>query len=246
MLTLRFYEELNDFLPLERRKVQFQVPYELPRSVKDLIESVGVPHVEIDLILINGESVGFEHLVYDGDSISVYPVFEAFDIGPVTRLRPAPLRESRFIADVHLKTLVRKLRMLGFDTLYDAAWDDPDLVTIAEAEKRILLTRDIGLLKRSELSRGLFIRSQNPGEQLAQLIHRLDLKRTIRSLSRCIRCNGRLAHIPIEKLPDADSRIPTDVRALHNSVSRCENCGRFYWRGSHYDRMLEQIRDIRT
>lgn len=246
MLTLRFYEELNDFLPPDRRKRAFQIPYELPRSVKDLIESLGVPHVEVDLILVNGESVGFEYQVEDGDYISVYPVFEALDITAATRLRPAPLRESRFIADVHLKTLVRKLRMLGFDTLYDAAWDDPDLVSIAEAEQRILLTRDIGLLKRGELSRGLFIRSQDPGEQLTELIRRLALKGQFRPLSRCIRCNGLLEAIPVEQLPDTDASIPPDIRTSQTSVSRCLTCGRYYWRGSHYDRMAAEIDDIRA
>ncbi len=246
MLTLRFYEELNDFLTPDRRKQTFQLTYELPRSVKDLIESLGVPHVEVDLILINGESVDFEHPVKDGDFISVYPVFEALDITTATRLRPAPMRESRFIADVHLKTLVRKLRMLGFDTLYDAAWDDPDLVRIAEAQNRILLTRDIGLLKRGELSRGLFIRSQDPGEQLTELIRRLDLKSQIRPLSRCIRCNGLLTPILIRNIPDIEASIPPDIRTSQTSVSRCSDCGRYYWRGSHYDRMLEQIRNIRA
>ena len=114
-VTIRFYEELNDFLEPSRRKSDIEIVFPERRSVKDLIESFGVPHVEVDLILVNGESVDFSRIVADGDRISVYPVFETLDIGPVTRLRPDPLREPRFVLDVHLRKLARRLRLLGFD-----------------------------------------------------------------------------------------------------------------------------------
>ncbi|WP_319475456.1 Mut7-C RNAse domain-containing protein [Marispirochaeta aestuarii] len=247
MIRLRFYEELNDFLDPERRKCSFSIPFNFTRSVKDLIESLGVPHVEVDLILVNGESVDFGYLVQDGDLISVYPVFEGLDISDVTRLRPQPLRESRFIADVHLKTLVRKLRMLGFDTLYDPSWDDPELAAVSNREERILLTRDRGLLKRSIVRRGLFIRSHRPDEQLREVIRRLDLSKSARPLSRCIRCNGPLERISLQKALDENSSgvpIPRDVQEEQKEISRCTRCGKFYWRGSHYDRMIAQIRSI--
>ncbi|MGH8248973.1 MAG: Mut7-C RNAse domain-containing protein, partial [Gammaproteobacteria bacterium] len=115
---LRFYEELNDFLPPSRRKTDFDLPINGRSSVKDLIESTGVPHTEIDLILVNGESVGFGYIVRPGDRISVYPVFETFDISPLNVLRPKPLRETRFVLDTHLGKLTRYLRLLGFDSLY--------------------------------------------------------------------------------------------------------------------------------
>jgi uncharacterized protein len=242
MITLRFYEELNDFLPPGRRKIPFAVEYLLPRSVKDLIESLGVPHVEVDLVLVNGRSVDFGHRVADGDFISVYPVFERLDIGTVTRLRPVPLRETRFIADVHLKTLARKLRMLGFDTLFDPHLDDPQLAAAAEEGKRILLTRDLGLLKRGILSRGLFLRSQLPAEQLKEVVSRLDLLAKARPLTRCICCNALLERVPLEEVDT--SRLPEDIRAAASRISRCGGCGRLYWRGSHYDRMVEEIRRL--
>ena len=244
MLTLRFYEELNDFLPPERRKRAFAVPFELPRSVKDLIESVGVPHVEVDLILVNGESVGFDRLTADGDYISVYPVFERLDIASVTRLRPEPLRRPRFIADVHLKTLARKLRMLGFDTVYDPALDDPELADRSTAGERILLTRDIGLLKRGAVIRGLFVRAADPEEQLVELVERLDLLGKSAPFSRCIACNGELETLSAEELPP-DPAVPPDIRAAGSPLSRCRRCGRSYWRGSHYDRMREEIDRLR-
>ncbi len=247
MILLRFYEELNDFLDPGRRKCSFSIPLDFPRSVKDLIESLGVPHVEVDLILVNGESVNFDYQVKNGDLISVYPVFERLDISAVTRLRPQPLREPRFIADVHLKTLARKLRMLGFDTLYDQSWDDPQLADISTREERILLTRDRGLLKRSIVRRGLFIRSHRPAEQLREIIRRLDLAKSARPLSRCIRCNGPLERISLEKALDENSSgvmIPRDVQEEQKEISRCTCCAKLYWRGSHYDKMTAQIRNL--
>ena len=101
----RFYAELNDFLPAERRQRTLPCPFELSGSVKDMIESLGVPHTEVDLILANGRSVDFAYLVQDGDYISVYPVFESIDISPVLRVRPEPLRETAFVLDVHLGRL---------------------------------------------------------------------------------------------------------------------------------------------
>ncbi|HON80431.1 MAG TPA: Mut7-C RNAse domain-containing protein, partial [Spirochaetota bacterium] len=144
-VTIRFYEELNDFLPRQDRKRDIEVSFNGRRSIKDFIESMGVPHVEVDLILVHGISVDFNYLIQDGDRISVYPVFERLSIEGVTRLRPAPLRLTRFVLDVHLRKLARRLRLLGFDTDYDEHRDDPELAELSAKENRILLTRDRGL-----------------------------------------------------------------------------------------------------
>ena len=241
MVTLRFYEELNRFLPDARKKHPFQVPHHLPRSVKDLIESLGVPHVEVDLILVNGTSVDFTFPVHDGDYISVYPVFERLDITDITRLRPRPLRVPRFIADVHLKTLARKLRMLGFDTLYNPEWDDPELARRAGSEDRILLTRDRGLLMRSIVSRGIAVSSSRPSAQLSQVVVRLDLYSKFQPFCRCIRCNTPLEVVSIESLKTDRSVLPPDVLEHQTTVSHCTGCGRLYWKGSHLDRMQAEI-----
>ena len=142
----RFYEELNDFLPENRRKILFPFAFEGTPSVKDSIEALGVPHTEIDLILVNGISVDFGCLIRDGDRISVYPVFESIDITPLVRVHSQPLREPRFVLDMHLGRLARYLRMLGFDTLYRNDYADAELARISSQEYRILLTRDPGLL----------------------------------------------------------------------------------------------------
>jgi len=190
----RFYAELNDFLPLERRMLGFVHTFEKNPSVKDTIEALGVPHTEVDLILVNGESVDFAYLLRDGDRISVYPVFEAIDITPLLRVRPQPLREIRFVLDVHLGKLANYLRLFGFDTLYQNDYEDAQLAQISRSEKRILLTRDMGLLKRNLVTHGYFLRETNPKFQLREIIRRFDLFRLITPFRRCISCNG-LVHL---------------------------------------------------
>lgn len=235
---IRFYEELNDFLDISRRKKEYRVFFELKRTVKDLIEGEGVPHVEVDLILVNGVSVGFDHHVLDGDRISVYPEFELLDISPVTRLRPQPLRRTRFIADANLGRLARYLRMTGFDTLFDINLDDGDIIRIAREEKRIILTRDMGILKNGMVSRGYFIRNQQPDRQLAEVVKKFDLKRRFKPFIRCIVCNGNI--LPVNR-EDVVDQLPEQVQSDFSEFFRCDHCGRIYWKGSHYERMLEKI-----
>lgn len=182
-VSFRFYAELNDCLPEARRQVRFAHRCTLPASVKDMVESLGVPHTEVDLILVNGESVDFSYGVQDGDRISVYPVFEAFDISPVLRLRPKPLRQTRFILDVQLGRLASCLRVLGFDTAYRNDYGDDEIAAASRDDKRILLTRDRGLLKRSEVTHGYWIRESRPRDQVVEVVRRFDLARQLAALS---------------------------------------------------------------
>src|SRR5262245_1932679 len=138
----RFYEELNDFLALHHRKREFEHRCARAATIKNAIEALGVPHTEVELILVNGRSVDFAYRVVAGDRISVYPKFEAFDVGPLLRVRAQPLRLTRFIADAQLGGLARLLRALGFDTMYDNAYSDHEIRRRAAAEGRIILTRD--------------------------------------------------------------------------------------------------------
>ena len=206
----RFYEELNDFLPEEKRKIRFVLNYIDRASVKDVIESLGAPHTEIDLILVNGDSVRFDYLINDGDDISVYPVFESLDITNVQHLRPKPLRNPKFVADVHLGRLARYLRMMGFDVLYKNDFDDNEIVNLSLSEKRAILTRDRGILKRSDVTRGYWIRSTKVKEQLIEVIKRFNLKDIIEEFSRCINCNSVLESIPKSKIiPELPPRRKT-------------------------------------
>ena len=154
----RFYEELNDFLPPELRKRTFTYTFNGTPAVKDAIEAIGIPHSEVDLVLIDGQSVDFARHLRHGVRVAVYPMFERLDVTRVTRLRPRPLRRIRFVLDVHLGTLARYLRLLGFDTLYRNDYDDHQIVRLAHEDARIILTRDLGLLKHGAVTHGRWVR----------------------------------------------------------------------------------------
>jgi len=239
-VELRFYEELNDFLPKERRRLPFTVGFADPRSVKDLIEAVGVPHTEIDLILVNGESVGFAQPVRDGDRISVYPKFEALDIHAASRLGRPPLRDCRFIADVHLGKLVRRLRLLGFDCTTDRAWDDPELARRSVAEERILLTRDRDLLKRAIVTHGIYLHSDQPDRQLQEVLRRLDLYRVVQPFARCLDCNAQLAAVAKEAVREL---IPLWTYQYTDEYFQCTGCRKVYWKGTHWPRLARIIQE---
>ena len=230
----RFYEELNDFLPEERRKRDFDVEIDRARSVKDAIESAGVPHVEVDLILVDGVSVDFTHLLRGGERVAVYPMFERLDITPLLRLRPRPLRDPRFVADVHLGKLARHLRMAGFDTLWGNSWGDDEIVTLASAQRRTILTRDKGMLRRREVERGYFVRATQSEAQLAEVLRALQLEGLVRPFARCRECNTLLEDVPKS---DVVNRLPEKVRGHYERFKRCPGCERVYWEGSHFERM---------
>ena len=202
--------------------------------MKDAIESVGVPHTEVDLILVDGRSVDFTHLLRGGERVAVYPMFEALDIAPIVRLRPLPLRDPRFVADGHLGKLARHLRTAGFDTLWANDWDDDEIVRISGVQKRTILTRDKGMLRRSEVERGYFVRATESEAQLGEVLRALQLENLMAPFTRCRECNVTLEDVSREAVID---RIPEKVRALYERFKRCPGCERVYWEGSHFARM---------
>lgn len=230
----RFYAELSDFLPLERRQRVFSHEFDGKPSIKDTIEAIGVPHPEVDLILVNGESVGFGYHLRNGDRVSVYPVFESIDISPLVRVRPEPLREVRFVLDTHLGRLAGYLRMFGFDTLYRNDYGDEALAQIASEQKRILLTKDRGLLKRNSVTHGYCVRSINPRDKLVEVMRRFDLYRSVAPFRRCIRCNQLLAVVEKE---DIFEELLPQVREHYTEFRRCTGCDQIYWKGTHFERM---------
>jgi uncharacterized protein with PIN domain len=232
--TFRFYAELNDFLPPMRRRTEFCVTCAERATAKHMIEALGVPHTEVELILVNGESVDFDRLLRDGDRVAVYPRFEAFDVTPLLRVRALPLRNPQFIADAHLGGLARLLRMAGFDTLYDNARHDSAIVEIAVRDNRIVLTRDRELLKRRSLTHGCYVHALKPEQQLREIMARLDLTRSARPFSRCLVCNSALQ--PIDKAAVL-GRLPPSVRNSHDRFTTCRICHRVFWQGSHWRRM---------
>lgn len=232
--TFRFYEELNDFLTPRRRKQAFTVPCAQAATTKHMIEALGVPHTEVELILVNGESVDFDRIIENGDRVAVYPRFEAMDVTPLLRAREHPLRETRFVADAHLGGLAHMLRMLGFDTLYDNHFHDDEIIAICETDGRIVLTRDRELLKRRAVTRGCYVHALKSEAQLREVVERLDLARSVRPFTLCLHCNVPLRAVDKASVLD---RLPPRVREHYERFSTCGQCGRVYWEGSHFRNM---------
>lgn len=239
--SFRFYAELNDHLAPGQQYRTIEKGFVVPASVKDMIESWGVPHTEVELILVNGESSDFSRLVRDGDRVAVYPVFESLDITPELRVRQRALREPRFVLDVHLGRLAGYLRMLGFDADYRNHAHDVELVRIAVEQKRILLTRDRGLLKHSAVTHGYWLRATESRRQAAEVVGRFDLARLFRPFTRCMACNEMLGPASPAAVRD---RVPPRVAALHEEFFECPGCRRVYWHGTHYQRMRQWIKEL--
>ncbi len=237
----RFYEELNDLLPPDKKKIRFEHEFIDRTSVKDMIESLGVPHTEIDMIIVNGKSVDFSHLVQDGDDISVYPVFESIDISDIQHLRSFPLRQPRFIADVHLGSLVKYLRMLGIDVFYNNSFSHEEIIEASIKDNCTILTKDREILKNNRITHGYWVRNEHVIEQVKEVIHRFDLQKSIREFARCLECNTILEPIEKEKII---GRIPDKVKESHNEFWYCSHCDKIYWKGTHYQKMFVLINKI--
>jgi uncharacterized protein with PIN domain len=232
----RFYGNLNDFLPLERRQIPFAHEVKDRASIKDAIEALGVPHPEVELILVHGESVSFAYLLQAGDFISVYPRFTTLDIAAVSKVRPLPLSLHRFVLDVHLGKLASYLRLLGFDVLYRNDYDDEELAQISHQQQRILLTQDAGLLKRSVVTYGYRVRSHHPPAQVREILARFQLSDQVAPWQRCPRCNGLLE--PVQKQA-ISHRLPDFTRLSYDEFFQCRDCQHLYWKGAHYKRLQQ-------
>lgn len=242
-VDLRVYAELNDFLAPGLRGTTMRRPFQPHQTVKDVVEAAGIPHTEVDLIVVNGESVDLSYRPAVGDRLAVYPVFERLDIGPIGRLRPRPLRDPRFVVDVHLGRLARLMRLVGFDTRWDRDLDDEALASVSATQHRILLTRDRGLLKRRNVTHGLFVRSERPMDQAVEVLRRLDLADRTAPFSRCLRCGDRLADVAKADVLD---RLEPLTRRHYDDFRRCVTCQQIYWGGSHRDRLDDVVRQIRA
>src|ERR1035437_1807157 len=239
---IRFYEELNDFLSVDKRKLRFPYSFKGRVSVKDLIESLGVPHTEIDLILVNTKSVEFNYLVNDKDDISVYPVFESFDIKEVQHLRPQPLREPKFILDIQLGSLAKYMRLLGFDVTYKNGYRENEIIILSINERRTVLTKDRNLLKRNDVTHGYWIRNKEVIDQLKEVAIRFHLNNLIQPFSRCMKCNTLLKKTEKKNIME---RLEENTRNFFDEFFTCPSCNRIYWKGSHYQKMVKIINAIR-
>lgn len=237
----RFYEELNDFLPANQHKTSFRSPFFGNPSVKDTIQSMGVPHTEIDLVLVDGQSVDFSHRLRGGERVAVYPVFERLDISPVIRLRPKPLRNTCFIVDVHLGKLARYLRMLGFDAAYNRDWDNSMLIDLSLRQERIILTRSLEILKQNRVTHGYWLRHRESRQQLQEVLLALDLFGQLQPFTRCMDCNGRI--YPADRAV-IKGQIDPNVFKRFREFKQCQDCRKIYWRGSHFKNMLQLVSEL--
>lgn len=238
-VIVHFHDDLNYFLPHNRQNSPLPVSFREKRSIKDLIESLGVPHVEVDAILHVGMSVDFSHIIERDDTFHCYPFGADHGNDAVIHLVTPPRDDPRFVCDVHLRQLVRRLRLMGFDTLFEEGMDDEAIAQLAASQNRIVLTRDRGLLRRRIVTRGRIVRSTDPDGQITEIIERLNLKDRCDPFSRCIECNGLIEVLDMESIAKAPDgmNIPPGVRSWCSEYYRCSGCGRIYWRGSHYDRL---------
>lgn len=238
---IRFYAQLNDFLPPERRMQTITYSFDVCGAVKDTIEAMGVPHTEVDFILVNGTPVDFGYRIQGGDRVSVFPGFRSIDIGPLPHLQLPSLGERRFVADGHLGRLAAYLRMLGFDTLYRNDYRDEEVARLSLSANRILLTRDRGLLKRNEVRRGYYLRATEPAQQLVEVFREFDLAPAIIPFRRCMHCNALLHETDKESVRH---RLLPQTAKYFEEFYACPDCQRVYWKGSHYRRMKRLIESL--
>lgn len=231
-VLFRIYAQLNDFLPPGQRGRRFTHAVSGTSSVKDTIEALGVPHPEVDLVLVNGTAVDFTYRLHDGDSVSVYPAFRSLDLAGMRRVGADPPQPIRFVVDGQLGKLGSFLRLAGFDTL--VVDDDPTVVNAAARDGRVALTRDRSLLKRNAIRCGSWVRHTDPEAQLAEVFERFDLARRAAPFTRCLRCNEPVRSVPKAEVADC---VPPRSRARFEHFQVCPACNRVYWRGSHYERL---------
>lgn len=243
--AVALHGDLNDFVSPPHRSVVVHRRFDGHPAVKDLLEALGVPHPEIAAITVNDVPAGFGHHLRDGDRVEAWSAAEAAELAlaPVLPAAPEDSADPRFVADGHLGRLAAYLRMLGFDTWYRNDADDDRLAAVAAAERRILLTRDRGLLRRSVVRRGVFVRSDQPIEQLVEVTRRFGLAARWRPFGRCLRCNTLLVPAGREEVLD---RLEPLTRIIYDDFRRCPGCDAVYWKGSHHARMKRLVDRVRA
>ncbi|MFL5318687.1 MAG: Mut7-C RNAse domain-containing protein [Myxococcaceae bacterium] len=235
--TVRLYGCLNDFLASSAPPEQVATFSGSP-AVRDLLESLGPPHVEIELLLIDGEPKPFSSRVNDGARVAAYPAFHGIDV-PKELLATPPIKDVRFLLDGHLGTLARNLRLLGFDAEYEQ--NPADEALAAASVGRILLSRDLGLLKRTAVIHGYFPRSTDPRHQLAEVVRRFELKALARPFTRCLQCNG-----PLREVSKASvlASLPPHTAQTQGRFKQCGACGQVFWAGSHHAKLQKLVDEV--
>jgi len=240
-IRLHVHGDIDFFLGPRTRGGRVERRLSEKTSVKDVIESCGIPHPEVDLILVNGKAVDFRYAVTGDAEIDLYPPGIQSSNFKEKRLQIHTIRD--FVADGHLGKLVRDLRLLGIDVAYDSAAEDRQLVEIASRDNRALLTRDRRLLMYAAVQHGCYLRSQDPLEQTVEVVRRFDLGSIFLPFSRCLRCNALLETIEKERVI---GQLEPLTKIYYNEFRRCTGCGQVYWSGSHFTKLQKRLEQIRA
>jgi uncharacterized protein len=237
LISILFDKALRFFLKRSHREDPIDRAVDYKTSAKDVIEACGVPHPEVDLILVDGQSVGFGYQIRGHSRVEVFPYSPGHD--PASRLQERGI--EAFVADGHLGKLARDLRLLGIDVLYDNTAADRDLLMIIRMTGRALLSRDRRLLMHGAIKNGFFPRSQQPLEQTLEVIRRFELSSKLAPFTRCLRCNGILNPAPKESVL---GRLQPLTKLYYSDFSQCALCGQTYWRGSHIEKLQKRVRAL--
>jgi uncharacterized protein len=240
-VRLRFRGDLDLFLRSKTRSRTVERRLSEKTPVKDIIESCGVPHPEVDAILVNGQSVGFDHTVANDADIEVFPVGNHNTCHTDKHLQHSHL--TAFVVDGHLGKLARNLRLLGFDVAYDQKANDRQLLDLMARENRALLTCDRRLLMHAIVQHGYCPRSQNAEEQTIEVVRRFKLLDLIAPFARCLRCNARL-----EEAAKADimNKLEPLTKIYYEQFRPCTGCGQIYWAGSHFEKLTKRVEKIQA
>lgn len=238
----RFYATLNDFLPPAHRQQMMAYGFNGHPGIKDPIEAQGVPHTEVELMLVNDQPVNFSYQLQDTDRVVVYPKFTQLNLSGLPRLRSEVTSSARFIVDVNLGKLAKLLRLLGFDSLYSNHFPDPVIVATAVADKRIIVTRDRRLLFAKQIEHGYWVRSTEAKQQTLEVLHQFELKPAILPFTRCLLCNGS----PLARVLKADilERLEPKTKQYYDTFYQCVNCQKIYWEGSHLTNMRQHFAEL--
>ncbi|WP_086929646.1 Mut7-C RNAse domain-containing protein [Agarilytica rhodophyticola] len=238
--SIQFFGECTDFLNDYSESVPIDYTFNDPPSIKDAIEASGVPHPEVGAIKKNGHWVSFDEKLRDGDELEVYP-------NPSSKAQLLPYKPDgnvEFLLDVHLSALTRYLRMAGFSCLHQTLdIGDAALAEFSAKENLILLTRDIGLLKRSKVRYARWIRNVLPELQFKEVVEHYQLKESFKPMSLCVKCNGRIEKVDKEIV---EKQVPEGVYDWQDEFKQCMSCRQVYWKGSHFEKIQKILDNVKS
>lgn len=234
----RYFGNLHKLLKRRYRSEQSDYRFRTHPGIKDAIEAMGVPHTEVDVILVNNRSVDFKYKLLDRDAVDVYPLFTPLPAQELLHLSPSVPGTVTFVLDVHLGTLARRLRLLGFDCLYRNDFSDAEVMQLSLEQGRTILTCDRGILRHKRVVHGYLVRSDQVDQQVREVLARYQLHERVRPWLRCMACNGLMEEV---RKGEIEARLEPKTRLYYDDFRRCGECDRLYWQGSHFAKINQWL-----